>query len=69
MSRSRSSIPRGAWRADSRGRQGGNQAIDIRRGVAMLNPGSVGDYVRPTYGTLDLSDGRCLPATHVLKQR
>ena len=40
--------------------------VDIRRGVAMLNPGSVGSRVRPTYGTLDLSDGQCLPATHLL---
>jgi putative phosphoesterase len=40
--------------------------VDIRRGVAMLNPGSVGDRVRPTYGTLELRDGQCLPATHVL---
>ncbi len=42
--------------------------VDIRCGVVMLNPGSVGSRVRPTYGTLDLSDGRCIAATHVLER-
>ena len=41
--------------------------VDIRNGVAMLNPGSVGSYTRPTYGTLTVGDGKCLPATHVLE--
>lgn len=40
---------------------------DIRAGVVMLNPGSIGDYRRPTYGTLTVEDGKCLGATHVLK--
>lgn len=41
--------------------------VDIRNGVVMLNPGSIGDYARPTYGTLTVGDGKCIPATHVLK--
>lgn len=41
--------------------------VDIRRGVVMLNPGSIGSYTRPTYGTLTVGDGKCLPATFVLK--
>ena len=41
--------------------------VDIRRGVVMLNPGSVGDRVRPTYGTLTFTDGNCVGATHLLK--
>lgn len=40
--------------------------VDIRSGVIMLNPGSIGSYSRPTYGTLSFRDGKCLPATHVL---
>ena len=42
--------------------------VDIRRGVVMLNPGSIGDRFRPTYATLDFSDGKCLPATHLLER-
>ncbi len=41
--------------------------VDIRNGVTMLNPGSIGAGVRPTYGTLTVGDGPCLAATHVLK--
>ncbi|MBQ9648098.1 MAG: YfcE family phosphodiesterase [Oscillospiraceae bacterium] len=41
--------------------------VDIRAGVVMLNPGSVGNYRRPTYGTLSFEDGKCLPATYILK--
>ena len=40
--------------------------VDIRSGVVMLNPGSIGSYSRPTYGTLTFRDGQCLPATHKL---
>ena len=40
--------------------------VDIRNGVVMLNPGSIGDYRRPTYGTLTFKDEKCIPATHVL---
>lgn len=40
--------------------------VDIRRGVVMLNPGSIGSY-RPTYGTLTFEDGKCTAATHVLE--
>ena len=40
--------------------------VDIRNGVVMLNPGSIGDYRRPTYGTLTFENGKCIPATHVL---
>lgn len=41
--------------------------VDIRRGVVLLNPGSIGDRFRPTYGTLTVADGNCVGATHVLK--
>ena len=41
--------------------------VDIRRGVTMLNPGSIGNRVRPTYGTLTVADGKCVGATHLLK--
>ena len=41
--------------------------VDIRRGVVMLNPGSIGDRARPTYGTLTVADGNCAGATHLLK--
>lgn len=40
--------------------------VDIRRGVVMLNPGSIGNYARPSYGTLTIGGGKCIPATHVL---
>lgn len=40
--------------------------VDIRNGIVMLNPGSIGHHRRPTYGTLDFEDGKCLPATYVL---
>ena len=41
--------------------------VDIRNGVVMLNPGSIGSYRRATYGTLTFEGGKCLPATHLLK--
>lgn len=41
--------------------------VDIRRGVVLLNPGSIGDRFRPTYGTLTVADGNCAGATHLLK--
>ncbi|MBE7003625.1 MAG: YfcE family phosphodiesterase [Ruminococcaceae bacterium] len=41
--------------------------VDIRCGVAMLNPGSVGNRLRPTYGTLTVGDGKCVPAVFALK--
>ncbi len=41
--------------------------VDIRRGIVMLNPGSIGSYSRPTYGTLTFPDGQCIAATHALK--
>ena len=43
--------------------------VDIRNGVTMLNPGSIGDYQRPTYGTLTFENGQCIAATHVLEIR
>ncbi len=43
--------------------------VDIRGGVVMLNPGSIGSYTSPTYGTLLVGDGICLPATHTLDRR
>lgn len=41
--------------------------VDIRNGVVMLNPGSIGSYTRPTYGTLRIENGECIAATHILK--
>ena len=41
--------------------------VDIRQGVVLLNPGSIGNRVRPTYGTLTVADGSCTGATHLLK--
>ena len=41
--------------------------VDIRRGVVMLNPGSIGDYARPTYGTLTIGEGKLVPAVLELK--
>lgn len=41
--------------------------VDIRNGVVMLNPGSIGSYRRATYGTLTFEGGKCIPATHLLK--
>lgn len=39
--------------------------VDIRNGVVLLNPGSIGGF-RPTYATLEAEDGRLLPAVHLL---
>ena len=36
---------------------------ETRNGVAMLNPGSIGDPVYPTYGILELSDGKAAIST------
>ncbi|MCR5826070.1 MAG: metallophosphoesterase [Oscillospiraceae bacterium] len=36
--------------------------VELRNGVWLLNPGSIGDYRRPTYGTLLLGDGTCYPS-------
>lgn len=41
--------------------------VDIRAGIVMLNPGSIGSYSRPTYGTLTLGDNKCIPAVFDLK--
>lgn len=41
--------------------------VDIRRGVVLLNPGSIGNRIRPTYGTLTIADGNCVGATHLLQ--
>ena len=41
--------------------------VDIRQGVVLLNPGSIGNRVRPTYGTLTVADGKCVGATHLLQ--
>lgn len=40
--------------------------VDIRRGVMLLNPGSIGSFGRPSYGTLTFENGGCIPATHLL---
>ena len=31
---------------------------ETRNGVAMLNPGSIGDYYYPTYGIVEITDGQ-----------
>ena len=41
--------------------------VDIRNGIAVLNPGSVGAGRRPTYGTLTFRDGVCMPAVYTLQ--
>ncbi len=43
--------------------------VDIRRGVLMLNPGSIGYGARPTYATLTVEDGKCDAVIHVLPSR
>ena len=40
--------------------------VDIRNGVVMLNPGSIGASRRPTFGSLTFEDGKILPSTHIL---
>ena len=39
--------------------------VDIRSGVLLLNPGSIGGW-EPSYATLDLSGGGFSPAVHLL---
>ena len=39
---------------------------DFRRGVMLLNPGSVGDFQKPTYAVLTFTGGAFVPATYVL---
>lgn len=34
----------------------------------LLNPGSIGDPRRPTYGLLEFRDGQCLPSVCALKR-
>ena len=33
--------------------------VDVQNGIVLLNPGCAGDYAHPTYGILDIRDGRC----------
>ena len=40
--------------------------VELRGGVLLFNPGSIGDYRRPTYGTLLVGDGRCYPSLWAL---
>ena len=40
--------------------------VGERGGTIFLNPGSIGAGYRPTYATLELRDGTCLPATFFL---
>ena len=40
--------------------------VDMRAGIALLNPGSIGPYGRPSYGILQLWEGKCLPSTFYL---
>ena len=36
---------------------------ETRNGVAMLNPGSIGDYRYPTYGIVEIINGSILLST------
>ncbi len=36
--------------------------VDAACRPMLLNPGSIGDPLRPTYGVLEFRDGQCLPA-------
>lgn len=40
--------------------------IDERGGLWLMNPGSIGDYRRPSYGLLTLEGDKILPALYVL---
>ena len=40
--------------------------VDFDQGVMLLNPGSIGERFRPTYGVLTIENGQCLPATYRL---
>ena len=42
--------------------------VDIRCGIVMLNPGSIGAWLRPTYGTLTIGDGKMVPAVFPLSR-
>ena len=37
--------------------------VDIRAGITLLNPGSIGPYGKPSYGLLELREGRCYAST------
>jgi hypothetical protein len=39
---------------------------DIRGGIVMLNPGSIGSRLSPTYGMLTMRDGKLIPAVFTL---
>ena len=41
--------------------------VDFRCGVVLLNPGSIGDYRRPSYGTLLIGDGKIYPSLWTLE--
>ncbi|MBQ5799400.1 MAG: metallophosphoesterase family protein, partial [Oscillospiraceae bacterium] len=40
--------------------------IDERGGIWMMNPGSIGDYRRPSYGLLAIEGDKILPSLYVL---
>lgn len=40
--------------------------IDERGGIWMMNPGSIGDYRRPSYGLLTIEGDKILPSLYVL---
>lgn len=40
--------------------------IDLDGGLIMLNPGSIGDARRATYGVLEWKGGKCVPSIRLL---
>lgn len=42
--------------------------VDASARPMLLNPGSIGDVRRPTYGVLECKDGKIIPSVFKLKQ-
>ena len=40
--------------------------LDERNGIWFFNPGSISDYPNPSYGVLELHDGKCIPSLYRL---
>ncbi len=40
--------------------------LELREGVWLFNPGSIGDYRKPSYGTILIGDGRIYPSLWTL---
>lgn len=41
--------------------------VDASTRPVMLNPGSIGDLTRPTYGVLEFKEGQCIPSVFRLE--